>query len=78
MGGCDVIVFTAGIGENGPGTRERIAKKLEVLGVKIDKEANNVKGKLTCISEKDSKIKLYLVPTNEELMIAKDTLALIK
>ena len=70
MGGCDVIVFTAGIGENGPGTRERIAKKLEVLGVKIDKEANNVKGKLTCISEKDSKIKLYLVPTNEELMIA--------
>ena len=44
MGGCDVIVFTAGIGENGPGTRERIAKKLEVLGVKIDKEANNVKG----------------------------------
>ena len=78
MGGCDVIVFTAGIGENGPDTRARIAEKLAVLGVKIDKEANDVKGKLTCISKDDSKIKLYLVPTNEELMIAKDTLALIK
>lgn len=78
LGGCDVIVFTAGIGENSAATREAIAEKLAVLGVKIDKKANDVRGELKCISAKDSKIKLYLVPTNEELMIAKDTLALIK
>ena len=78
MNGCDVIVFTAGIGENSAATREAIAEKLKILGVEIDKEANNVRGELTCLSTKKSKIKLYLVPTNEELMIARDTLALIK
>ena len=78
MGGCDVIVFTAGIGENSAATREAIAEKLKVLGVKIDKKANDIRGELACISSKDSEIKLYLVPTNEELMIARDTLNLIK
>ncbi len=78
MNGCDVIVFTAGIGENSAATREAIANKLAILGVEIDPELNNVRGELRCISTDNSKIKLYLVPTNEELMIARDTLALIK
>ncbi|MGL5315998.1 MAG: acetate/propionate family kinase [Peptostreptococcaceae bacterium] len=78
MGGVDAIVFTAGVGENGIATRENIMADMEFLGTKIDKEANNVRGKERVISTEDSKVKILLVPTNEELMIARDTLALVK
>jgi acetate kinase len=78
LGGADVITFTAGIGENSIATRERIIELVASLGVKLDKEANNVRGKLTLISSKDSSIPVYVVPTNEELMIAMDTYELIK
>ena len=78
MGGCDVLAFTAGIGENSISTREEIVEQLACLGIKLDLEANNVRGELTRISSSDSNTLVYLVPTNEELMIAMDTLALIK
>lgn len=78
MGGVDAIVFTAGVGENGIETRENIMANMEFLGTKIDKEANKVRGKERVISTEDSKVKILLVPTNEELMIARDTLALVK
>ena len=74
MNGVDAIVFTAGLGENGIEDRLAIASNLEVLGVKMDAEANNVRGKETVISAADSKVKVLLIPTNEELMIARDTL----
>lgn len=77
MGGVDCIVFTAGLGENSATTREEICKGLEFLGVKIDKERNNVRGKVAEISSEDSKVKVYLIPTNEELMIARDTKELV-
>ena len=77
MGGVDVIVFTAGVGENSPETREECLKDLEFLGLTLDREKNKVRGKLTEISQADSKIKAYVVPTNEELMIAKETVELI-
>ena len=77
LGGCDVICFTAGIGENGIVTRKRIIDHLGALGAFIDEEKNNVRGKLQELSADDSKVKIYLVPTNEELMIARDTLKLI-
>ena len=78
MNGVDAIVFTAGLGENGIEDRLAIASNLEVLGVKMDAEANKVRGKETVISAADSKVKVLLVPTNEELMIARDTLELVK
>ena len=78
MGGVDVIVFTAGVGENSPETREECLKNLEFLGLAVDREKNKVRGKLAEISTIDSKIKAYVVPTNEELMIAKETVELIK
>jgi acetate kinase len=78
MNGVDAIVFTAGLGENGIDDRLAIASNLEVLGVKMDAEANNVRGKERVISAADSKVKVLLVPTNEELMIARDTLELVK
>ena len=77
MGGVDAIVFTAGVGENGPETREEILKGLEFLGVKCDTEANKVRGKVREISTPDSTVKAFIIPTNEELMIARDTLELI-
>ncbi|SHJ54932.1 acetate kinase [Clostridium cavendishii DSM 21758] len=77
MGGVDVVVFTAGVGENSPETREEVCKGLEFMGINIDPAKNKVRGKLTEISSDSSKVKIYIVPTNEELMIAKDTLALI-
>lgn len=77
MGGVDVIVFTAGVGENGPETREAALEGLEFLGVKIDKEKNNVRGKIREISTDDSTVKAYIIPTNEELVIARDTKDLI-
>ncbi len=78
MNGIDVITFTAGTGENGIESREEICKKLEFLGVKLDKEANKVRGQEAKISSEDSKIAVYIVPTNEELMIAKETEKLVK
>lgn len=77
LGGADVICFTAGIGERGVETREAIVEKLGVLGIKLDMEANNVKAKLKKISTDDSKVSVYVVPTDEELMIALDTLEII-
>ena len=73
LGGLDVITFSGGVGEKGIEERERICNYLEFLGVKLDKEANNVKGEERVISTPDSKITVMIVPTNEELMIARDT-----
>ena len=78
LGGLDILTFAGGVGENGIETRERVCKYLEPFGVKLDLEANNVKGKERCISTEDSKIKIYIIPTNEELMIAKETYELVK
>ena len=77
MGGVDIITFTAGLGENGPDMRESICRGLEFLGVRVDHEKNQVRGKETDISAADSTVKVYVIPTNEELMIARDTLALV-
>ena len=78
MNGIDYIVFTGGVGENQINIRKGICEKLEFLGVKLDVEANNIRGEEKEISSKDSKIKVYVVPTNEELMIAKETERLVK
>ncbi|MEG0181526.1 MAG: acetate/propionate family kinase [Paraclostridium sp.] len=78
MNGVDAVVFTAGVGENGIEIRETIASNMEFLGMKLDKEANKVRGKERVISTEDSKTKILLIPTNEELMIARDTVALVK
>ena len=78
LGGADVIVFTAGLGENSIDTRTDIVKRIASLGVEIDLEKNDVRGKFTKISTDDSKIAVYVIPTNEELMIAKDTYDLVK
>ena len=77
MNGVDVITFTAGVGENGPETRQAICNYLGFMGVKLDPERNNVRGKETLISADDSKVQVWVVPTNEELMIAKDTAELV-
>lgn len=76
MGGVDGIVFTAGVGENDIHTRQQVCEGLEFLGVKLDADRNNVRGKATEISAADSKVKVFLIPTNEELAIAQDTLRL--
>lgn len=74
--GLDAIAFTAGIGENSAKTRSEILNRVEILGVKVDEKANNVRGVIREISTKDSKVKAFVVPTNEELMIARDTVRL--
>lgn len=73
MGGTDAICFTAGIGENSCITRKNIIEGLEVLGIKLDEEANNTRGEEKLITTKDSSIPCYIIPTNEEVMIARDT-----
>ena len=78
LGGADVICFTAGIGERSSITREKIVSRLSSLGVELDNKANEVFGKFACISSESSKIAVYVVPTDEELMIALDTYELIK
>ena len=78
MNGVDAVVFTAGVGENGIDMREMIASNMEFLGMKLDKEANKVRGKERVISTEDSAVKILLIPTNEELTIARDTVALVK
>jgi len=77
LGGADVIVLTAGVGENNIPIRREICEKLSCLGVNIDLDLNNVRGETVKISTDDSKIAVYVIPTNEELMIARDTLNLI-
>jgi acetate kinase len=78
LNGCDCIVFTAGVGENGIGTREEICKDLEALGIIMDTAKNKVRGKEVDVSTADSKVKIFLIPTNEELVIARDTFELSK
>lgn len=78
LDGVDVIAFAGGLGENGPETREKICKYLNCFGIKLDEEKNNVRGKETVISTDDSKAEVWIIPTNEEIMIARDTLNLIK
>ncbi len=75
--GCDAIIFTAGVGENSIHTRKEVINGLSVLGVKLDEEANNCRGKVQKISTDDSSIPVYVIPTDEELMIARDTFNLI-
>ncbi|MDD3170953.1 MAG: acetate kinase [Bacilli bacterium] len=76
MEGIDAIVFTAGIGENSSRCREKVLNKLKVLGVEVDREANKARGEVAEITTKDSKIRAFLIPTNEELMIARDVVRL--
>ncbi|MBQ2829615.1 MAG: acetate kinase [Oscillospiraceae bacterium] len=78
MGGVDAIIFTAGVGENSASQRLAITSDLEFMGVKMDAEANKVRGEERVISAADSRVKVLLIPTNEELMIALDTAALVK
>lgn len=77
MGGVDIIVFTAGIGENSPIIREKICENMEFLGIKIDENKNIVKGELKDISSINAKVRVLVVPTNEELMIAKETYKIV-
>lgn len=79
MGGIDVLIFTGGIGENSVSTRAGICEGLEFLGIELDEETNSItRGKETLISKKDSRVKVMVVPTNEELMIAVDTQRIIE
>ena len=78
MNGVDAIAFTAGVGENDKASRKAICEYLGYLGVKIDDQANDVRGKNAVISAADSKVKVMLIPTNEELMIARDTYHIVK
>lgn len=77
MGGVDGVIFTAGLGENSADNRESIMEGLDFLGAKLDPEKNNVRGKETFINTDDSKVKIMIIPTNEELMIARDTKELV-
>ncbi len=78
MSGIDVITFTAGVGEKGPISRKAICDYLKIFGVKLDEEKNKIRGEEVKISSDDSKIDVYVVPTNEELMIARETLKFVK
>jgi acetate kinase len=77
MGGCDIIVFTAGVGENQAGMRAGVCEGMEWMGVKLDAAANAVRGEETIISTPDSKVTVVVIPTDEELMIASDTMELL-
>ena len=78
MGGIDVLTFTAGVGEKSPYTRNEICKQLGVLGIEIEGKLNNVKGEEKEISSPNSKVRVFIIPTNEELMIAKETEKIVK
>lgn len=78
MNGVDCIVFTAGVGENNSVVREAVCKHLEYLGITLDKKANSKRGEEVMISTPESKVKVYVVPTNEELAIARETVELLK
>ncbi len=77
LGGVDTIVFTGGIGENDTETRKRILNGLEFLGIELDKSKENIRGKETLLTKEGSKVKVLVVPTDEELMIAKDTFEIV-
>lgn len=77
MNGVDAVIFTAGLGENSPEIRRDVCKDMCFLGIELDEEKNKVRGKETIVSKEDSKVKVLLIPTNEELMIARDTKRLI-
>ena len=77
LGGVDVIVFTGGVGENQTATRERICEKLAFMGITFNAEANKTRGEEIEISGKDSKTHVVVIPTDEELMIAQDTAAIV-
>ena len=77
MGGLDGVIFTAGVGENGPITRTAACAGLEFMGIKLDEDANLIRGREVIISTPDSKVKVMMIPTDEELMIAADTAALV-
>ncbi|WP_138206698.1 acetate kinase [Haloimpatiens lingqiaonensis] len=77
MGGIDCLVFTAGLGENSISSREEICKGLEFFGIELDTEKNNVRGKAVEVSAEGSKVKIFVIPTNEELMIARDTMEIV-
>ena len=78
MGGLDVVVFTAGVGENQTSMRSEVCKNMEFLGIKFDEEKNKVRGEEAIISADDSRVKVVVIPTDEELMIATDTMNLLK
>jgi acetate kinase len=78
MNGLDAVIFTGGIGENAPNCREMVCADMDYLGIKIDNEANDFKGELRKISTPDSKVEVWVIPTNEELLIARDTLAMVQ
>ena len=78
MGGVDAIAFTGGIGENAGSYRAKVCEKLAYMGVKIDAEKNKIRGEEIEISTPDSTIKVYVIPTNEELVIARDTLNIVE
>ena len=78
MGGLDGIAFTAGIGENTAYVREKSLEDLGFLGINLNNEANSVRGEEALISTDDSKVQVWVVPTNEELAIARETVALVK
>jgi acetate kinase len=79
MNGVDILIFTGGIGENGPEIREAICQNLQFLGVDFDQTKNdNLRGKLAVISQESSKVTVMVVPTNEELVIAEDTERIVK
>ena len=78
LGGVDAIVFTAGVGENQIDMRKEACSDLEFLGIKIDHEKNNTRGKEAEISTDDSKVKVWVIPTDEEIVIARDTMALVQ
>ena len=78
MGGIDVLVFTAGIGENNSGIRRRILAGLEFLGVEVDEEKNSLRGQELDISKPGAKVRTLVIPTNEELAIARETIKLLK
>ncbi len=78
MNGLDAVIFTGGIGENAPNCREMVCADMDYLGIKIDNEVNDFKGELRKISTPDSKVEVWVIPTNEELLIARDTLAMVE
>lgn len=79
MGGIDIIVFTAGIGENCSRCRSEVLRRVKVLGVELDEEANaKARGEIRELTTRDSKIRAFLIPTNEELVIARDTVRLAR
>ena len=78
LGGCDVLVFTAGVGENQSDLRQEVCRNMEFMGIKIDNEKNaKTRGEEIELSTPDSRVKVVIIPTNEELMIATDTMELV-